>query len=720
MLIEKSTIEKITTLKNLPTLPHILLKLIEACNKESESLKEISSIVAKDPSITVKILKLVNSVYYGLSKKVENIDQAVTLVGTNAIRNMAICASVYETFNKVLENKIFNYKLFWWHSLKCAVLARLISKKINYSQPDEAFLAGLLHDIGKLVLLVNFSEQYESLLEIYQDQDDSLLSAEKNLAANHCEIGAWLLNRWNFKPFMSDAVLYHHEPPSRLANAFPLVQIVNVANALAREPIREKEKSFAVAENIFRLDVAEVEELLTLSEKEVQEVADSLQIKVESLQRPEDHVSEKDLKKQEELVKEVRNISLLFGTLQNLLLAEDLDAILEVLQQGLHLLFDVKDVIFFLYDPEKNGLIGKTVPGNDRFSNIHDQIIPLSMGKSLLTTCLRQKKPVDSFSRPDDMPVIIDEQIKRLIGREGMVCIPLNAHGEHVGVIVLGLDRVEFSHLSNHFKRLTMFAGQAALALQAEYHRKNRLKTIQAERIGASLAVARKVYHEVNNPLGIIKNYLKILGEKLSKQNMAQDEIRIINEEIDRVARILKQLADFSKESLPINEFVDINLMLSDLAKLTRESLQKEANIQLHLDLAPSIPPVFAEKTGLKQVFINLIKNAAEAMAGGGNLTIQTSYKHIPCGQEPENREGKPQGYVEIIFSDDGTGIPDEIKPRLFEPYVSSKGGSHVGLGLSIVHNIIKTLNGNITCENKKDIGAVFTIELPVISVQET
>ena len=392
MQIEKPALEQITTLKNLPTLPHILLKLIEACNKDTGSLKEVSIIVEKDPSITVKILKLVNSVYYGLPKKVENIDHAVTLAGINAIRNIAICASVYEAFNNVKGNNVFNLKLFWWHSLKCAILSRHISRKIGFGQPDEAFLAGLLHDIGKLVLWVNFLEQYESILEKHKGRDDLLLAAEKNLAASHCEIGAWLLNRWNFKTLMSDSILYHHEPHSRIAAALPLVQIVHIANALSQCPIREKENLFSVAEKILQLNPSEVEDLLTLSDKETQEVAHLLQIEIEVPDDEHDQVSGKDLKKQAEIVKTVQEVSLLFGTLQNLLIVQDPEAILEVIRQGLQFLFDITNVVFFRYDPEKDSLIGKISPEDKRFADIQDQIIPLQMEKSLLVSCLRRGK----------------------------------------------------------------------------------------------------------------------------------------------------------------------------------------------------------------------------------------------------------------------------------------------------------------------------------------
>jgi len=239
------------------------------------------------------------------------------------------------------------------------------------------------------------------------------------------------------------------------------------------------------------------------------------------------------------------------------------------------------------------------------------------------------------------------------------------------------------------------------------------LKRIHAGRFKGSSSVVRKVLHEVNNPLGIIKNYLKILAVKLAAQDIAQDEIRIINEEIDRAALILNDLAGFSEITDLNVENVDINALLSDIFKITRDSLLKDEKIELHADLDPAPLTVMAEKNGLKQVFINLIKNAIEAMGGGGNLFVQTRNIAGAAGHHTGGRGPQYQGYAEITIKDEGIGIPDEIRPRIFEALVSSKGRGHSGLGLSIVYNIIKAFSGTITCEGNKEGGTAFRIELP-------
>jgi HD-like signal output (HDOD) protein/signal transduction histidine kinase len=719
MQIEEPRFLDISALKNLPTLPHILLKLMEACNKEDTDLKELSLIIDKDPSLTGKILKLVNSAFYGLPYEVESIERAAALVGIKAIKNIAICASICEAFDHNGNHGAFNLKLFWWHSLKCAVLSRLIAKRVEYSLSDEAFLSGLLHDIGKLVLLVNFPQKYPDLLRTHDQRHDLVLEGERRLCGSHCEVGGWILHRWRLPSFMVDSVLYHHEGKSRISEALSLVQIVYVANVLSQEPAWVQTVIPKIPEEIFEFSEADTEELLSQSEEELKEITQSLDIDIEPPKGPKDSVSEKDRKKKIELIRETKDISLLLGTLQSLFGADGQQGILEAVQQGLDILFDARNVLFFLYDPEKEGLIGKTVTEDERVSELRDIYIPLRVGGGLITSSLRSGKPLDSFSQPSNSPpIILDEQIIRFTGREGMVCLPMHFQREPVGVIVVGLDPVEFSHLSKQLKLLSMFANQTAAALHLDNLRQNRLKAIRTERLSASSELSRRVIHEVNSPLSIIKNYLRILNLKLGEHGIGRDEIRVIDEEIDRVTNLLQQLATFSDESARKNEAVDINALLSDLNRTMRESLLKDSRIQLHLGLAPSIPLAMASKDGLKQVFINLIHNAAEAMPEGGNLRIRTRHISSPVGERfPDYGEGHP-GYLEIAVSDDGIGIAEELKTRLFEPFVSSKGGKHAGLGLSIVHNIIKSFEGSITCESGRERGTTFKIELPAAKAQ--
>ena len=275
MEIEKSVIDRINTLKDLPSLPHILVKLMEACHDESGSIGDIADILTNDPSLCTKVLRLVNSAYYGLGSRVESIDQAVAFLGTNAVKNIAICSSVYQAFSSRKGSNAFNLKIFWWHSLKCALLARIFAKEISFGSPDEAFVAGLLHDIGKLVLWVNFSDKYTELIKKYENLPEMLAAGERQLGATHSQIGAWLMDRWKFPSFVADSALYHHEPLEGIEHALPLVQIVFTANKLSGQTVDGRGDGIKAAEALYGFSQEQVIGFLARSDEELGEVARS-------------------------------------------------------------------------------------------------------------------------------------------------------------------------------------------------------------------------------------------------------------------------------------------------------------------------------------------------------------------------------------------------------------------------------------------------------------
>lgn len=715
MKAQKPFFDQVSALKNLPTLPHILLRLFEACNRDSVDLDEIAAIVSKDPSLSAKILKLVNSAYFGLSQKVRSVNQAVVLLGTSGIKNMAICACVHEAFPRLKKNGLFNLKEFWWHSLRCAFLAKNIASGTKTGQTDEAFVSGLLHDIGKVVLWVNFHSAYEDLLKNGFDDGQHRLEEEARLGATHSEVAAWLLGRWNFNPMISDSVRYHHESPARIAHALPMTQTVYIANYLCQDSQARRDEGVVLAKKIMGLSPKECISFIETSGREAREVADALGIDVNIDESASKAIHEKERKIQDALVRDVRDVSLLMGTLEGFLAARDQNDILSAISDGLKILLDIKRSLYFLLDAEKDVLCGYFPDQSGRYVKKHSLAVSMGLDQSLLVRAIVGKKPLDSFNAGAQSPLtILDEQLIRLLDGQGIYCFPLVAHGDPVGVLVLAIQKSDLPHLLKTAKLMNILIHKGALALRLERLKRSQLQDIQEKRADATGDLARRVVHEVNNPLGIIKNYLKVLEIKLPEKQVARDEIRIINEEINRVSHLLRGLTDVSTGKVATPEKTDINALLTDIVTLTKDSLLKHSDINLLTALEPDLPVVTAEKAGLKQVFINLIKNAAEAMDAGGTLEIRTRYLPPPIGGGRIDGKKDANGYVEIRFMDDGPGIPEAIREKLFDPYVSSKAGEHSGLGLSIVYNIVKSFHGRITCSSLPDKGTVFEIELPV------
>lgn len=708
---EKNIFEKLKRSRNLPSLPQILVKLIEACNSDETTLKELTQITANDPSLVSKVLRLVNSPYMGLREPVTSLEKAVLFLGADTIKNLAISASVLQVFSQTKGNEHFNLRRFWWHSLMSALLSRRIAQNADYKHPEEAFLSGLLHDIAKLILWIHFPKEYGQLLSESGMNSDRLIAGEVRLGASHAEIGAWLIRKWNLDPLMVDAVHYHHEPVEDIVHAFPLVKIVYVANGLSQENPDPLANGIGTAETVFGFTPPFVEEIISETKNEILDVAARMDIPIEP---PPDPSIEIQQASNEELLSRVKNISLLYGTLDNLLKADGQEAILTILERGLKILFDVRSPLFFLYDPQKEILLGRSSAGRYLETRINELIIPFRSGSSLLVQSLKQNQILNTWER--SKLSIADKQIMQLLSAEDMICIPLSVSHQLIGVIVLGFQDNPSPGFSGQQKLMEMFAYHAAVALYVDELKYRETQRIQAERMEAVSTMARNVVHEVNNPLGIIKNYLKILGLKLPERHPSQEDITIIREEIDRVYQIVRQLTTFSKPDFSDSTEVDVNSVIVDQMKLLRQSILQPGGISDHLFLSEGLPRVLCDPGRLKQVLSNLVKNAAEAMKQDGNIYIETR-NPIKSQKKEANRPLDVLDGIEIIVRDDGPGIPEEIKLRLFEPFISSKGSDHRGLGLSIVHNIVKELNGSITCESDGDAGTTFRITLPASAV---
>jgi signal transduction histidine kinase len=287
--------------------------------------------------------------------------------------------------------------------------------------------------------------------------------------------------------------------------------------------------------------------------------------------------------------------------------------------------------------------------------------------------------------------------------------------------LALGVPNDCLPHRSENAGLLNLLLHQGASALHLEDLRRRQLQRVQATRIEASIDLARRVVHEVNNPLGIIKNYLKVLGMKMAAAGMEDRETQIISQEISRISRLLKKLTAFSTPESPGEARTDLNALLLDLLALTQAPLLSDANISIHSDLEPNLPKVVIDPDNLKQVLINLIRNAADAISPrGGRIEIRTRHLAPPLGDAPSRGANAAGGQIEVVIRDDGPGIPQAVREKLFDPYVSTKGGAHSGLGLAIVYHIIQSFHGSIVCESAPDHGTAFTIVLPAEKISTT
>ena len=299
-----------------------------------------------------------------------------------------------------------------------------------------------------------------------------------------------------------------------------------------------------------------------------------------------------------------------------------------------------------------------------------------------------------------------------------MYCIPIYSYKKTIGVLVLGVNAAAAKSLEDNKELVKLFSKQTSICIQNIQFYNDYAANVHEKKMQAYSTMTDKVIHEINNPVAIIKNYIETLGLKLPDKHSAQEELIVINEDMSRVAGLLDRLRSFSSPAIGGFELVDINKICKNMFEILQKSILLPRQIEASINLDPEIPKIKTDQNGLKQILINLVKNAAEAMGKGGKIRVTTRFLSGSAKFLIDEQKRIP-GNIEIKISDNGPGIDSKLKDTLFEPYTTTKTtASNSGLGLSIVHSIVKELNGNIICKTEEGKGTDFIITLPVSSSQ--
>lgn len=221
---------------SLPTLPHLANSLVQVVTSSNTSARDVAKIVSFDQSFTFKILRLVNSAFYGFPSKIGTVTHATAILGFNVIRSLALSITVFDMFRG--ESFGFDRTAFWKHSIGVGACARLIARKIHYREPEEIFVAGLLHDIGKVVMDKYMHDEFLMVLKAVNERGLSIREAELDvLGVDHAKIGGKIADRWNLPPMLREVIRHHHDPPADMANAFEqgkIIGAIHMANIITR------------------------------------------------------------------------------------------------------------------------------------------------------------------------------------------------------------------------------------------------------------------------------------------------------------------------------------------------------------------------------------------------------------------------------------------------------------------------------------------------------
>lgn len=683
----------------LPAMPQILLKLIEQCQTEEVGISALAELVSKDPGMTGKILAVANSSAYRHNDRKFGLEHSLMTLGVEMIKTLVISESVFQVFNNFSYSNSTNLRVFWKHSLFSAVLAREIAGLMGYPHAEEAYLAGLLHDVGRLALLATAPKEY-GFSFLAKDDNNLCQFEERALKITHQEAGAWLVERWNLDSFLSDSVLYHHESTERLGATHPLIRIVLLAHLLS--DLGDGNPDVRAAAVLCGIGDDDLARIMLGASSLVDKSAELLGIDLSGIEEPPPPLScdvsvspEKPV--QEQLSKEVLNLMLISEAGRTFAPQKEENALLETITRSARVLFDLENAAILSMSESGKSLVG--VPIGEDSQRLKEFTVALSSGGVVAEVALQRRM---AYIVGDGNPLgIAEEQLLRILKSRAFVCIPLVSGHHCLGVLIGGVAAWQIADLKKRERFLRSFGEQAA----------NALETVSGDRGDASRRVAsiveeykeasRKIIHEVNNPLSIIKNYLSVLDSKLERKEPVSGEISILNDEIDRVGVIIQGLANL-KPAIRENG-TEVNRVIRDVARLFcgTELVSESVKVTVQPQDMPS--EIEADSDTLKQILVNLVKNAIEAIPSGGEVKIVNN-GHV-------NRDGSM--YLELCVMDNGPGIPPQILDSLFQPVQSTKGGGHQGLGLNIVHGLVKKNQGLISCRSN-DKGTNFEILLPV------
>ncbi len=683
-----------TDLLALPALPTVVGELLAAFDDENVDVQTLAHLIGCDATISARMLTVANSAaYHNRAPRTSSLERTLTVLGLETAKTIALTTAIHQTFSHLRGIPPADMDRFWHHALSCAHLAQRLAQTIAYPAPDEAYLCGLLHDLGKLVIGVRHPTALQVGSTRAHSCSDVPLLEQQIFGADHCELGAALVESWRLRSFLADAIRFHHLAAEHLRGAHPLLRLLHVANTLSQD--NELDDAACIsADTLFGLTPALLRQLRAESTREMMPLAASLSI-ANSIENTSAEPAVLNRSASTRLNRSVQERTLVSGVHAEMSQADDETTLLESVARCTTILFDLGEVHFFLPEPQ-TGMLRSHTSGE-----LCELMIDPAGAENVMTCALRDRRISYSLAGTNANVSVIDRQLARILRTDGVLCIPLYTAAEFLGGLVAGVSQAQLPRLLGQDRLLHLFAAEIAEHLGMLRQRERRRGRVHEDQRLLEQQRLRTVLHEAANPLTILRNYIHLLTVTL-KEPSIQEDLQVLREETERVGRILLRLSDpgYGPET---SSTVELNTIIRDLARVLDDALCRPREIQLSLELADGIPSFTQGGDVLRQILLNLVRNAVEALGRGGAITIATR----------DNINWHGRIYVELAVADNGPGLSDEQRTQLFQPVASAKGGEHAGLGLAIVRNLVEELDGYISCRSNRGGGLIFQVLLP-------
>jgi signal transduction histidine kinase/HD-like signal output (HDOD) protein/CheY-like chemotaxis protein len=707
---------RITALVQLPALPHLATEVLRLGAGSKEGFDELAAIASFDPDMVACILDAANS--SSEAPPVTTIEDAVPLLGVAGMRKAVFRREVQQLFPQKKSTR-FDCNAFWRFSFACADYAERVAQCLNSPFLTDAYVAGLLHDIGKPVLDRVSTDGYSKALETVRSEGMHLLESERlELGADHCLAGKWLAERWGMPDALVAVIWLHHHPVEALDEGhFPaqLVEIVSFAEVLAYKELHSHDGGDRVVSLI-----EEKGKQLGLSSQDMETLLRTEDLVLRPPTPPTAAAPVQHPAESRELDKLSRQLRY-YKTLHEMNLKHGFGLgrakVLKYISEALRNTFDIPCGGCLAVDDVLEGRVWKS-------EHEEAEHICLSTGELLTPEKTSASEPLVAFVEHAAAQAV--EDWPSFLQHYGFVGIPMTSQGATMGHIIYDKEACENRLSAEDLVALTSFAGTCGMALarcrteerqkahseslasallrQARTHN----SSLRVERLGSVADMAAGAAHEINNPLAIIAGKAQLLMNRLD--NPADIHVlESIVQQSRRATKVINDVLKFARADEPQLAPGAISQILHQMAALCRERLE-EKGITLQEEYEDGLPRVPIDRTQFEQVISNLLLNAEESMASQapGALTLRVKLS--------ENRKS-----VIIQVADKGCGIPAEILDRIYEPFFTTRDAQATGLGLSVCHGIVERHGGAIRIHSTVGEGTTCTITLPtLLKVKET
>ncbi len=733
-------------LDSLPALSPIVARILQLTGDSKAGAREVVKLIESDPGLTTRMLSLLGRAEHGVRTEAITVSNAVVLLGFNAVRHTVLTTKVMEVFGPPaasVKDGGFDRAEFWKYSLAVACAARKIALALHSAlDPEEAFVCGLLHNIGMAALDAALPKTFTRIVQTSQKTCANVLDVERALlGVDHTVVGHRLAERWGLPDRLVDCIWLHEQDPDALPQSIAEgrhVQTVQLAAAIARQ----RRVGFSGCFQTDRTTPA-LATRLGLTPDAVEAIADSLIDEIE--QRAQwiglDAINGRELYTQalkrttDELA--VANAELI---VQNERLERKAGWLRAV--SGLNRSISPRDYVREVCGAAADAL--KQAMGTDAVvvfaSTGDDRWLEIGHARSAIQTELvEQTVPVEAYRKdtafaarlattgtwiapPGPSWTVLVERHRPLLGTETVWLMPLLCEGAWAGGALFGADtaRVADWHDDNtEIMAMSTACGlaiahaqtrAAALALREELTEANRrcadarAASWRAKTLESVVTMAAGAAHEMNTPLAVVSGWAQVLRRR-SQSDADQKALDMIVTQTDVCSHILTDLMEFARPRPPKPEPIDLIEMLASLrSKLAEEAILDETC--LVVDIPSHTPAVRFDREQLMRTFRELLQNAADAT-------------------EPETRRLAVKARadladmtVAVVVADNGTGMTPETRERAFDPFFSHRpAGRRRGLGLARVRQWVGQNGGAVRIDAEP--GGGTSVELKLAAVED-